>query len=80
MPVTKNKAESFPQRASHVVGQTCVRLDVSNYGEQKTSWTFYTRSENYAEIKKQIILKISPEAIIETTTGVINFIPIERAE
>lgn len=80
MSVPKNKPESFHQRASHVVGTPCWVLHVSNYGEQKTSWTFYTRSENYAEVKKNIILKVSPEAIITTEAGMIQFIPKERAD
>jgi len=74
------KPESFHQRVSHVINTPCWKLHITNYGKEKTTWDFYTRSENYAEVKKQIILKLSPEAIIETTSGIINFILTERAE
>lgn len=73
MSVSKNKPESFHQRATHVIGTPCWVLRISNYGENKTSWNFYTRSENYAEVKKNIILKISPEAVVEIEQGVIDF-------
>lgn len=80
MSVPKSKAESFHQRASHVVGTPCWVLKISNYGEQKTSWNFYTRSESYAEVKKKIILNISPDAVIEIVAGIIDFKQNERAE
>jgi hypothetical protein len=80
MSTPKSKPESFHQRASHVVGQPCWVLNVSNYGENKTSWKFFTRSENYAEVKKNVILKLSPEAIVEIEPGVIDFKLYKRAE
>jgi len=76
----KNKTESFHTRATHVVGTPCWVLNISNYGENKTSWKFYTRSENYAYVKKDIILKISPDAIIKIEQGVIDFNLYKGAE
>lgn len=80
MPVSKNRPESFNERASHVVSTPCWMLKVSNYGERKTSWTFYTRSESYAEVKKKVILNISPDAVIEIVAGTIDFKQKKRAE
>jgi len=76
----RQKPESFPTRALHVVDQECWRLKISNYGEKKTSWDFYTRSEHYANVKKNIILKVSPKAVIEIEHGFISFVPTKRAE
>ena len=76
----KNKPESFNERASHVVGTPCWMLKVSNYGERKTSWTFYTRSESYAEVKKKVILNISHDAVIDIVSVTIDFKQKTRAE
>jgi hypothetical protein len=67
------KPESFNTRAINVIGTPCWKLTVTNYGEKKSSFDFYTRSEKYTIVKKDIILKLSPDAIVKITPGVITF-------
>lgn len=71
----RTKPESFHTRTTHVVDTPCWKLSITNYGKDHTSWNFYTRSENYAQVKKDIILRISPDADIKITKGEIKFIP-----
>ena len=79
MPRPKSDAgkkfpESFNTRVLHVVDTKCWKLEVTNYGENKTSWNFYTRSEQYAAVKRDIILKISPDANVIIIPGTIQFV------
>lgn len=69
----KQKTESFNTRVTHVIDTFCWKLHVTNYGKEKTTWDFYTRSESYADVKRDIILKISPDAIITIVPGTIVF-------
>lgn len=65
--------ESFNVRVHHVINTACWKLEVTNYGERKSSFDFYTRSEKYAGVKRDIILKMSPEAIVKIIPGTICF-------
>lgn len=67
------QAESFNTRALNVVGVKCWKLEVTNYGERKSSFDFYTRSEKYAGVKRDIILKMSPGATVKIIPGTICF-------
>ena len=70
--IKKSKA-SFNTRVADVIDTECYNVYVTNYGENKTSFDFYTRSEKYTIVKKDIILKLSPDAIVKITPGVITF-------
>ena len=50
----KKKPETFNTRVLNTVNTPCWLLEVSNYGEKKTSFNFYTRSESYAEAKMKM--------------------------
>lgn len=65
--------ESFNKRVINVLDTPCWKLEVTNYGEKKSSFDFYTRSEKYTIVKRDIILKLSPDAVVVITPGVITF-------
>lgn len=66
--------ESFNKRVNETINQHAYRIHVTNYGEKKTEFVFYTPSELYAKVKQTIILNNSPDANIVVTTGVIKFV------
>lgn len=70
----KQYPESFNKRVNETINQHAYRIHVTNYGEKKTEFVFYTPSESYAKVKQEIILKRSPEANIVVTTGVVRFV------
>lgn len=74
MSYNKQKPETFNTRVFNTVNTPCWLLQVTNYGEKKSSFNFYTKSESYAEFKKKGLLQRSPEAVIKVTTGVIKFV------
>jgi hypothetical protein len=66
--------ESFNKRVTETINQFAYRIHVTNYGEKKSEFIFYTPSESYAKTKQTIILNKSPDANIVVTTGVIKFV------
>ena len=71
--IKKSKA-SFNTRVADVIDTECYDVYVTNYGENKTSFDFYTPSKKYAEVKRDLILKLSPEAKVEILKGRIVFL------
>ena len=65
---------TFTKRVASVLDTYTYSIHVTNYGEKKSEFVFYTPSESYAKVKQEIILKKSPEAIVTLTSGVIRFV------
>lgn len=69
----KKKPESFNVRANGVINEECILIEVSNYGEKKTSFKFYTRSATYAEYKMEYIKGKYPGVVFKVSKGKIIF-------
>ncbi len=65
--------DTFNTQAIDILDTRCWQLQVTNYGKNKTTFNFYTRSKAYAYVKRNIILKASPEAVVVITAGAIEF-------